>query len=405
MNRCLVCKNIVKPFINFGEMPIANAFICKKDINTEYKFELKIGFCNECKMVQLFEQPAREKMFHENYSFFSSTSNYMIEHFKNFYRTVKLKQNLNDKSFVLELGCNDGILLNNFKKSNIGCLGIEPSENVADVAIEKGLNIIKEFFDKNLAEKILSKFSKTDTILSANVICHIPYIHSIFGGVKTLLKENGLFIFEDPYLGDVIEKTSFDQFYDEHVFLFSAISVRYIANLYDLELIDVDPQITHGGSMRYTIAHKNSKQISTKVSKLIAKETNNGLDNMQTYTSFETKVNKIKKDLIDLLKELKKNGKKIVAYGATSKSTTVTNYFGIDSSLIESIYDNTPIKQNKVSPGKYIPILPYEQFRNSNPDYVLLFAWNHSREIFEKEREYMGKHRKWITYIPHVKIH
>ena len=404
MSKCLICDSEYSSFVDFGVMPIANAFATKEQIKNEYTFPMKVGFCGNCNMVQLVEQPDREKMFHENYAFFSSTSNYMKGHFKLFANSVSELQDLNENSFVVEVGCNDGILLENFIIDNIPCLGVEPSENVAQVAMEKGIEVITQFFDRPLAEHILQSHQKADAILSANVMCHIPYIHSIYDGVKTLLKEDGVFIFEDPYLGEIIEKTSFDQIYDEHVFLFSALSVNYLANMHDLELVNVEPQITHGGSMRYTIAHKGIKTVSQNVIKLIDQEKKLGLDKKQSYLGFTDNVNKIKNDLINLLTKLKNDGKKVVAYGATSKSTTVTNYFGITPDLVECIYDTTPIKQNKLSPGAHIPVLPYDQFRESDPDYVLLFAWNHATEIMKKESDYMGNDRYWITYIPNVKV-
>ena len=404
MNKCLICDSEFNSFVDFGDMPIANAFATKEQIENEYTFPMKVGFCENCNMVQLAEQPDREKMFHENYSFFSSTSNYMKKHFMLFAHSVSELQDLNENSFVVEVGCNDGILLENFIIDNIPCLGVEPSINVAKVAKDKDIEVITEFFDQPLAVKISKTHQMADAILSANVMCHIPYIHSIFSGVKTLLKQNGVFIFEDPYLGEVIEKTSFDQIYDEHVFLFSALSVNYLANMHELELVNVEPQITHGGSMRYTIAHKGLKTVSKNVFNLIKKEKKLGLDNKQSYLGFSDNINKIKNDLINLLTKLKNDGKKVVAYGATSKSTTVTNYFGINSELVQCIFDTTPIKQNKLSPGAHIPVLPYDQFRQSNPDYVLLFAWNHEIEIMKKESDYMGNNRHWITYIPNVKV-
>ena len=404
MDKCLICDSEYSPFVDFGLMPIANAFATKEQIKNEYTFPMKVGFCGNCNMVQLVEQPEREKMFHENYAFFSSTSSYMKEHFKLFANSVSELQDLNEDSFVVEVGCNDGILLENFIIDNIPCLGIEPSKNVAQVAMEKGIEVITHFFDRPLAENILQSYQKADVILSANVMCHIPYMHSIYDGVKTLLKEDGVFMFEDPYLGEIIEKTSFDQIYDEHVFLFSALSVKYLANMHDLELVNVEPQITHGGSMRYTIAHKGIKKVSQNVTKLIDQEKRLGLDKKQSYLGFTDNINKIKNDLINLLTKLKNDGKKVVAYGATSKSTTVTNYFGITPDLVECIYDTTPIKQNKLSPGAHIPVLPYDQFRESDPDYVLLFAWNHATEIMKKESDYMANNRHWITYIPNVKV-
>ena len=405
MSKCLICESEYQPFVDFGDMPIANAFATKKELEDEYTFPMRVGFCESCNMVQLVEQPDREKMFHENYAFFSSTSNYMKEHFKRFADSVSELQVLDENSFVVEIGSNDGIMLQNFLAGGISCLGVEPSENVAKIAMQKGIEVVLEFFDRPLAEKISKTHQRADAILSANVMCHIPYMHSIYDGVKALLKESGVFIFEDPYLGEIIEKTSFDQIYDEHVFLFSALSINKLANMHDLELINVEPQITHGGSMRYTIAHKGVKTVSKNVATLIEQEVGLGLDNKQSYLGFTDSVNKIRDDLIKLLTKLKKEGKKVVAYGATSKSTTVTNYFGISPELIECIYDTTPIKQNKLSPGAHIPVLPYDQFRKSNPDYVLLFAWNHATEIMKKEKDYMGSDKHWITYIPEVKVH
>lgn len=404
MSECLICKNEYQPFVDFGDMPIANAFATKDEADNEYTFRMKVGFCERCKMVQLVEQPDRERMFHENYAFFSSTSSYMKEHFKFFAESVSALQGLDENSFVVEVGCNDGIMLQNFVASNIPCLGVEPSKNVAQVAKEKGIEVITEFFDEPLAESIVQSYRKADVILSANVMCHIPYMHSIYGGVKGLLKEDGVFVFEDPYVGEVIEKTSFDQIYDEHVFLFSAHSVSYLASMHELELVDAEYQITHGGSMRYTLAHKGAKAVSTRVFDLMQKERALGLDGWDSYQGFAESVDKTKADLVALLTRLKSEGKKVVAYGATSKSTTVTNYFGITPDLVECIFDTTPIKQNKLSPGAHIPVLPYEKFRSSNPDYVLLFAWNHAREIMEKEKEYMADGRHWITYIPSVTV-
>ena len=404
MPKCLICEFDFAPFMNFGDMPIANAFSANPNKVDEYTFPMKVGFCNDCKMVQLVEQPDREKMFHENYAFFSSTSNVMKEHFTSFSESVSNLKSLNEKSFVVEIGSNDGIMLQNFIKNKVPCLGIEPSKNVAQVAKDKGIEVITEFFDQMLAEKITKSHQHADVILSANVMCHIPYMHSIYDGLKTLLKNDGVFIFEDPYLGEIIEKTSFDQIYDEHVFLFSALSVSYLANMHELELVDVEPQITHGGSMRYTIAHKGAKSVSKNVTNLIANEKRLGLDKKESYLGFTDSVNAIKDNLLILLKKLKSEGKKVVAYGATSKSTTVINYFGITSDLIECIYDTTPIKHNKFSPGAHIPVLPYEEFRDSDPDYVLLFAWNHAVEIMKKEESFMSQGRKWITYIPQVKV-
>lgn len=404
MSQCRVCHSEYKPFINFGPQPIANGFIPEDKIGDEYFFEMQVGHCENCHMVQLIDQPSREQMFHGEYPFFSSLSKHMQIHFKEFAETIERRfLNHNPNPFVVEIGCNDGILLKNFAEKNIKHLGIEPSENVAKVAEEKGIRVTTRFFDYELADETRDKFGPADAILSANVICHIPYIESIFSGVEKLLAEKGVFAYEDPYLGDIIEKTSYDQIYDEHVFFFSALSVSYLANKFNLELIDVEPQATHGGSMRYYIARKGAYSPAQHVEQLIEKEKEMGLNKAETYLQFKKNVEKSKQDLVSLLEKIKKEGKRVVGYGATSKSTTVLNYCGIDRNLIEFISDTTPLKQGKLSPGKHIPIRSYDEFKENYPDYALLFAWNHRKEIMEKEEEF-SKSYKWITYVPEVQI-
>ncbi len=405
MTKCLICQAEYRAFVDFGLMPIANGFAKLEELSDEYLFPMKVGFCENCKMVQLVEQPERERMFHSEYAFYSSTSTFMKQHFLDTYKKFVKQKNLNQSSFVVEIGCNDGIFLSNFVESGVPCLGVEPSSNVADVAREKGIEVVCEFFDKELGQKIVAENGNVDLIFSANVMCHIPYMHSIYEGIKLCLKPDGIFVFEDPYLGEVIQKNSFDQIYDEHVFLFSAIAVKNLAERHGLELFDVEPQITHGGSMRYFLGHKNSNPLTSRAIDLLEKERELGLDQSSKYQKFADEVDHIKDELICLLTKLVREGKKVVGYGATSKSTTVTNYFGITPDLVGAIYDTTPIKQNKVSPGAHIPILPYAEFRESEPDYVLLFAWNHAAEIMEKEKTFMEEGgRKWITYIPEVKV-
>ncbi|MEI6155293.1 MAG: methyltransferase domain-containing protein, partial [Deltaproteobacteria bacterium] len=242
--------------MSFGKMPIANGFLNKEDFENEYFFELAIGFCQKCGMVQLMEQPAREKMFNENYAFFSGTSRAMAVHFGEFAEHVIVDYLKGDSPFVVEIGSNDGIMLQYFKDKNIRHLGIEPSLNVAEVAKQKGIDTISEFFDEKLARKIVDEYGQADAYIGANVMCHIPYLHSVIEGIKILLKDDGIVMFEDPYMGDVIENTSYDQFYDEHVFLFSVLSISHLFEQHGMEVIDVEPQWTHGGSMRYVISRK-----------------------------------------------------------------------------------------------------------------------------------------------------
>lgn len=402
MPNCLVCKSEYQPFISFGKQPIANGFMKKEEIpENEYFFEMKVGHCSECNMVQLVEQPEREKMFNENYAFYSSTSTYMEKHFKMFAESIKSTYLLNSDPFVVEMGSNDGIMLQNFKNWSVRHLGVEPSANVAEVAKSKGINTIVEFFDKEVSEKIIKVHGKADAFLTANVMCHIPYIHSIAEGIKNILSEKGVLAFEDPYMGDIMEKASYDQIYDEHVFFFSALSVQKLFAMHDMELIDVQPQVTHGGSMRYILAHKGAYKVSKNVEKLVEKEKSIGIDNPQKYVELRERIEKSKKDLKQLLVSLKNEGHTVVGYGATSKSTTILNYCDIGPDLIKFISDTTPIKQGKVTPGMHIPVERYDAFTKENAAYTVLFAWNHREEIMEKEKNYKGK---WIVHVPEVQV-
>jgi methylation protein EvaC len=365
---------------------------------------MQVGFCAGCGMVQLLQQPDREQMFHENYAFFSGTSAYMARHFKSFAGNVMSGFLAGPNPFVVEMGSNDGIMLQNFAAAGIRHLGIEPSKNVAQVAIDKGIDTVTEFFGAELARRIVAERGRADAFLAANVMCHIPYIHSIVEGIDILLKPTGVVLFEDPYLGDVIEKTSYDQIYDEHTFLFSVASVSHLFARYGMEIIDVEPQSTHGGSMRYVIARKGARPVSPKVAILREREQTLGLHLPATYERFRRNCESSREQLMALLHALKAEGKRVVGYGATSKSTTITNYCGITSDLVEFISDTTPIKQGKYSPGAHIQVRPYEEFVANYPDYALLFAWNHAAEIMEKEEAFRARGGKWIVYVPEVGV-
>lgn len=404
MSKCRICQAGYESFISFGKMPIANGFLTPDRFSEEYFFELKLGFCSNCKMVQLVEQPGREMMFHEDYAFFSGTSKAMGIHFQEFANQVIKDYLTDDDPFVVEIGSNDGIMLKHFAKASFRHLGIEPSLNVAQVAKDQGVNTITEFFDEELAKKIVLENGQTDAFLGANVMCHIPYLHSIVAGIEILLKPDGIIMFEDPYLGDVIEKTTYDQIYDEHAFLFSVRSIQYLFKRYGMEVIDVEPQETHGGSMRYVIARKGARSVSEKVHEQLEKENKLGLHKPETYEMFRRNCEHSRDSLMTLLNDIKKQGKRIVGYAATSKSTTIINYCGITTDHIEFISDTTPVKQGKFSPGAHIPVRPYEDFVVNYPDYALLFAYNHAKEIMAKEQKFIESGGKWILYVPKVQV-
>jgi methylation protein EvaC len=403
--RCRVCDAPISAFMSFGRMPIANGFLTAEEILHEYFFELAPAFCSQCSMFQLVEQPQPDKMFHGHYAFYSSTSRYMQLHFEAFAKSVMadiLPGRIDP--FVVELGSNDGIMLRHFHERGVRHLGVEPSVNVADMARSRGIRTISAFFNRKLAEDIVAEHGRADVMLAANVMCHIPDLPGVAAGVQHLLKPDGIFMFEDPYLGDMIAKTSYDQIYDEHVFIFSATSIARAFAPHGLELVDVAPQITHGGSMRYTLAPKGNRSASPRVAEQLSKERAQGLDKPATYLQFKRSCQDSRGRLMRTLDDLRAQGRRIVGYGATSKSATVTNYCGITPRYVEFISDTTPIKQGKLSPGTHIPVRPHSEFTSAYPDYALLFAWNHAAEIREKEQAFVAAGGRWIVYVPDVKV-
>ncbi len=402
MNRCRICDAPTAPFLSFGKMPRGNGFLRPEQFAQEYFFPLEAAFCPTCTMVHLTEQPEPDRMFNDRYPFFTGSSRRMASHFRGLAEQALTGLNRLSDPFVVEIGCNDGTLLENLAGAGIRHLGVEPSSNVARAALGRGVRILCDFFDERLARRIVQEDGPADLIVAANVLCHIQDIHSVIEGIRILLKPQGALLFEDPYLGDVLLQTSYDQFYDEHVFLFSASSVRHLFRLHGMEVVNVQPQPTHGGSMRYTVAHPGTHPISGSVGLLLQNEKRLEFHRPETYDKFRQRCEASRDQLRALLEDACKQGRRVVGYGATSKSTTVINYCKITPRMIEFISDTTPLKQGTFSPGMHIPVRPYEEFLKNPPDDALLFAWNHREEILEKEKRFQEQGGRWILYVPNV---
>ena len=400
MNKCKVTAEDLVSIMSFGKMPIANGFIERKNFNEEFFFEMEIGFNEKLSLLQLIDHPKPEVMFNKNYPFFTSSSKYMISHFKDYSQWINQNYGSNLKK-IIEIGSNDGTFLKNFNNTNIQSIGFEPSLNVSDEAIKQGINSKNLFFNLDSVEEEKKFQGQTDIICAANVICHIPDLENLFKSVDKCLNQKGLFIFEEPYLGSMFEKTSYDQIYDEHIFMFSASSVQKICKLFDMELIDVVKQETHGGSLRYVCARKNAYDVKNNVGFFLSEENKNNLDNSTSCFQFKKSCEDSKTKLNDTINKLIYEGKRIVGYAATSKSTTILNFCKIGPEMIEYICDTTKEKIGKYSPGMHIPIVSVDQFRKDNADIAYLFAWNHKTEIFAKEEKFIKKNTKWIS---HVKI-
>ena len=317
--------------------------------------------------------------------------------------SIKIKKRFNPKLF-LEIGSNDGALIKNFNKNQVIC--VEPCSNLAKITKRKGYFTYNNYWDLNLSNKIKSKFNFVDVIYSANTLTHINDLNQVFKSITNLLTQDGILIIEDPSFLECIKKLSYDQFYNEHIYIFSALSVTKLILQFNLELFDIEKLDTHGGSLRYYIKRINNNKIQIKdtVSKQISTELKFGLANFLTYKKFGISVKKSKNDLIQIFKKLKDKNKKIIGYGATAKACTVLNYCKIDNEMIDYFVDTTPDKSNRFMPGKSIKIKRYKKTLLDNVDYIYLGAWNFKNEIFKKEKQFIKRGGKFITHVPFPKI-
>jgi methylation protein EvaC len=387
-----------KKFLNLGLQPIANSFLTSKK-KKEFKYNLSIGFNTKNFLVSLMKTVNPKKQYTKFYAHRASESKTMREAFK--VVAVNLKKRFKPK-LTMEIGSNDGVFIRNFKKDKI--ISIEPCLNLAKITKKNGFTTYPEFWDKKISKKIFKKYGLIDLVYSANTISHIPNLDETFLAIRNILSNKGVLVIEDPSLLEVIKNNTYDQFYDEHVYVFSAIAISKISEKYNLRLFDIDISSVHGGSIRYFICKKDCFHKNTlRLKKQIKKETHAKMNKFSTYLKFASKVKKSKKDLVQLLKKLKKNGKKIISYGATYKSTTIFNYCNLGK-YIDYAIDTTKNKQGKFTPGQHLKILKPEVGFNETVDYAYLGAWNFKKEIIKKEKNYIKRGGKFITHTPRVKI-
>ncbi len=402
---CRICQTPVAPFMSFGRMPIANAFLrSKAEFAGEYFYELKPALCPSCKCFQIVEIPRPEQMFHDHYAYFASTSAVMSRHFAEMAEDLKKRYLTGPDCFVTEIGSNDGITLRNFADAGIRHLGIEPSANVAEAARAKGVQTLCAFFGVETAKQIVAEHGNADLFIATNTMHHIEDINAVAAGVAILLKPTGVMIQEDPYLGDMVEDCAYDQVYAEHMYIWSITALNNAFGRHGLEVFHVEHNDHHGGCMRYHLGRKGVRAPSPELTAALGKEQRLGLDKAETYLRFKQRCEESRDRLMSLIDGYKRQGKRVVGYGATAKSATVINWCGITPEHLDWIQDSTPAKQNTFAPGSHIPVVAPEQFRAQPPDAAVLFAWNHFKEIDAKEQSWRAQGGKWIMPVRKVEI-
>lgn len=404
-NGCRICNgtDLVK-FLDFGKMPLAGGFIKPEDAEQDKAYPLAVYFCRTCKEVQLLDVVAPEILF-KDYRFLASTTKTLSTHFSNYAKEMK-ERFLSKDSFVVEFGSNDGVLLKPFMDLGIKTVGVEPAKNIADVALAKGCIVINDFFNRKTAGKIAEYHGNADMICANNVFAHIDDMHEVMKGIKTLLKPNGIYVFEVHYLLDLLNTFQYDMIYHEHLMYHSLTALTHLLNLFDMEIFEVKRIPIHSGSIRVYSRNKNARKESTdsSVEEILKLEKEAGLDKEGTFFEFSKSVIKKRDEITETIKKLKLEGKKIVGYGASGRSVIHMNFSGLGKDRIDYVVDDSPERIGRLVPGVHVPIVSPEIFRNNKIDYAMLFAYNYEKEILEKEKDFIKNGGKFIIPIPHIRI-
>ena len=402
--KCRFCSEALEhTFCDLGSSPLSNAYLNPSALKQEERFyPLHVRVCAHCLLVQLPTLHTPSEIFSE-YAYFSSYSSSWLEHCKSYARNISSRFSLTSASQVIEIASNDGYLLQYFKALDIPVLGIEPAHNVAQTALAKGIPTISQFFGSAFA-KTLGR--QADLLIGNNVLAHVPDLNDFVAGMTLTLKPRGVITMEFPHLLRLIDENQFDTIYHEHFSYFSLLTVQKIFTRHHLEIFDVDPLSTHGGSLRIYArhAHDYSKRIAPSVQQVLDEEKRYNLDQLPTYLSFRKKPDRVKKDLVDFFHQAKKENKKIAAYGAPAKGNTLLNYCGLSSKSLPFTVDQNTYKQGKFLPGVHIPIFAPQKILETRPDYLLILPWNLKHEIMSENRYIRNWGGKFVIPIPTLEV-
>lgn len=404
LENCRICGgDELEQFLDLGRMPPVDSFLTEEQLGDESSYPLEVVACMDCGHVQLGYVAPREELFHEEYAYDMSVTDAGVEHFHTM--AEELDRRYPGMESVLDIGSNTGVLLEGFQKRGWRVMGVEPSGNVYQRAVEKGIPTRNVFFSEAAAEKIREDEGSFDLVTATNVLAHIEDLHDAVKGVKTLLSEQGVFVFEVPYLVDLLENNEFDTIYHEHLSYFSMKPLKRLFDRHGMEVLDVEKQDIHGGSLRVYVARKGERSPTGEADSYISREEEEkDIHSMSTLEAFADRVEEIRDELTGLIEGLRSDGKEVVGVGAPAKGVVMLNYCGLDSEIMPYVTEKSDIKKGKYVPGTHNRVVPDERLLEDEPDYALLLPWNFADSIIDSLERYVDEGGKFIVPVPEPRI-
>jgi methylation protein EvaC len=406
---CSFCDSqLMTEIIDFGKMALAGSFLKEEQFGNEAFYPMRLYFCNDCYGVQIIDK-VKEQVLFENYFYFSSSIQTLRNHFKKYAEEVICRFiDKPEESTVIEIGCNDGVLLSPLADQKIKTIiGVDPATNVVNTINDSRITIINDFFSEEVSNNIVSIYGKVEMVVANNVYAHIPNIQGITRAINNILDDDGVFVFEVHYLGKIINELQYDMIYHEHIYYYSLVSLQKHFARYDMMIFDVKPISIHAGSMRFYVCKKRGchAEESQQVKNLVEEELSNGFHKVETFSRFAADIENQKKQLMEFLQSIKAKGQTIVGYGASGRANTMIQYCAINHDIMEYIIDDATAKHGYFTPGSHFLIQPYNYIEETlQPDYILIFAWSFITEISKKSSNYLKQGGKMIVPLPTLRV-